>query len=52
MCYKLTDSHIYPEKLKKMKVKNAAQVFSHRVSTTMAWTVKHGNKIKKILCTD
>lgn len=43
MCYNLTDSHIYHDKLKKMKVKNAAQVFSHRVSTTMGWTVKYGN---------
>ncbi|KAJ8915390.1 hypothetical protein NQ315_008277 [Exocentrus adspersus] len=42
MCYKLTDSHIYKEKLKKMKVKHAAQVFSHRVSSTMQWTAKHG----------
>lgn len=42
MCFKLTDSHVYKEKLKKMKVKHAAQVFSHRVSSTMRWTVKHG----------
>lgn len=43
MCYKLTDAHIYKDKLKKMKVKHAAQVFSHRVSSTMQWTVKYGN---------
>lgn len=42
MCFTLTDSHVYKEKLKKMKVKYAAQVFSHRVSSTMRWTVKHG----------
>lgn len=35
MCYKLTDAHIYKEKIKKMKVKHASQVFSHRVSSTM-----------------
>lgn len=42
MCYKLTDAHVYKDKLKKMKVKHAAQVFSHRVSSTMRWTVKCG----------
>ncbi|KAK9728323.1 hypothetical protein QE152_g18101 [Popillia japonica] len=35
MLNKLTDQHIYPEKIRKMKVKNAAQVFSHRVSSVM-----------------
>jgi hypothetical protein len=35
MLHKLTDQHIYPEKIKKMKVKHAAQVFSQRVSATM-----------------
>lgn len=42
MCYKLTDCHIYKDKIKKMKVKYAAQVFSHRVSSTMRWTVTYG----------
>lgn len=46
MCNKLTDSHIFKEKLKKMKVKHAAQVFSHRVSSTMRWTVRHGNFLR------
>lgn len=30
MVPKLTDSHIYPDKIRKMKVSVAAQVFSHR----------------------
>lgn len=32
---KLTDSHVYPAKLKKMKVANACQVFSQRVGAIM-----------------
>lgn len=32
---KLTDNHIYPEKMKKMKVSCAAQVFSQRVGAIM-----------------
>jgi len=32
---KLTDCHVYPAKLKKMKVANAAQVFSQRVGAIM-----------------
>lgn len=32
---KLTDSHIYPEKMKKMKVSFAAQIFSQRVGSIM-----------------
>lgn len=43
MCYKLTDGHIFPEKMAKMKVNVAAQVFSHRVSTALRWAVKYGN---------
>lgn len=35
MLPKLTDAHVYPEKLKKMKVSVAAQVFSQRVAATM-----------------
>lgn len=31
----LTDEHIYPEQIRKMKVSFAAQVFSHRLSSTM-----------------
>lgn len=41
MCYKLSDVNSYKDRFKKMKVKPAAQVFSHRVTTTMRWTVKH-----------
>lgn len=32
---KLTESHIDPKKIKKMKVSMAAQVFSHRIASTM-----------------
>lgn len=35
MVPKLTDSHIYPEKMRKMKVSVAAQVFSQRVGSIM-----------------
>lgn len=42
MCYKLTDAHIYKDKIKKMKVKHASQVFSHRVSSTIRGLVNYG----------
>lgn len=42
MCHKLTDLHIYKEKMKKMKVSIAAQVFSQNVSGVMRGLVKHG----------
>lgn len=32
ICHKLTDEHIYVEKIKKMKVKDAAQIFSRSVA--------------------
>jgi hypothetical protein len=32
---KLTDEHVLPSKIKKMKVKNCTQVFSHSVATAM-----------------
>jgi len=35
MLPRLTDQHIIPEKVKKMKVKYATQVFSQRVASTM-----------------
>ena len=39
---KLTDAHVIKDKIKKMKVKCAAQVFSHRVSSTMRLLIKSG----------
>lgn len=42
MLNKLTDAHVRKNKIKKMKVKIAAQVFSHRVSSTMRGLLKHG----------
>jgi len=35
MTPKLTDAHIYPDKMKKMKVSVAAQVLSQRVGAIM-----------------
>ena len=48
MCNKLTDEHVYPDKLKKMKVKHAAQVFSQRVSASMRAVLKFGKQICNI----
>ena len=42
--HKLTDAHVIKEKIKKMKVKNAVQVFSHSVSSIMGLVIKAGNK--------
>ncbi|CAK1598210.1 unnamed protein product, partial [Parnassius mnemosyne] len=38
MLPKLSDEHVIPEKIKKMKVKNCTQVFSERVAATMQYT--------------
>lgn len=35
MLNKVTDQHIYENKIQKMKVKNAAQIFSCRVATAI-----------------
>lgn len=45
MCNRLTDQHVYKDKIKKMKVKNAAQVFSQRVSSVMRFLAKHDEGI-------
>lgn len=37
MLPRLTDNHVIPEKIFKMKVKCAAQIFSERVSSLMAF---------------
>jgi len=37
MLPRLTDNHVIPQKISKMKVKCAAQVFSQRVSSLMAF---------------
>ena len=42
MLNKLTDAHVFPEKMKKMKVSLAAQVLSSRVSCVMSYTAKIG----------
>ncbi|XP_052737630.1 uncharacterized protein LOC112053250 isoform X1 [Bicyclus anynana] len=39
---KLTDSHVIKEKIPKMKVKYAAQVFSQRLSNAIKFCTKHG----------
>lgn len=43
LCHKLTDAHLYKEKMNKMKVSTAAQVFSHRVSAGMRCFKDRGN---------
>lgn len=35
LCPKLTEEHVYPSKMKKMKVKMAAQIFSQKTSAVM-----------------
>jgi len=45
---KLTDTHIYVDKMKKMKVSSAAQIFSQRVASTMKLMCNHGKFIFKI----
>ncbi|KAI4471957.1 thap domain-containing protein 9 [Holotrichia oblita] len=42
MCNKLNDTHIYKDKIKKMKVNLAAQVFSRSVSSVMRGLVRLG----------
>lgn len=42
MLNKLTDAHVYAAKLKKMKVRHAAQVLSQRVSGTLRTLVRLG----------
>jgi len=32
---KITEAHVYKDKIKKMKVSLAAQIFSHNVASTM-----------------
>jgi len=39
---KLTDIHIYVDKIKKLKVSTAAQIFSQRVAATMKLMCNHG----------
>ncbi|KAK9710735.1 hypothetical protein QE152_g25879 [Popillia japonica] len=41
--HKLSDHHIYPDRMKKMKVKIAAQVFSRSVYSVMIALSKYGN---------
>lgn len=42
MCYKLSNQHVQPESIKKMKFKIATQVFLHRVSSTMRVLAREG----------
>jgi hypothetical protein len=42
MLPKLTDEHVVKSQIKKMKVKHAAQIFSHRVQSTMRGLIKYG----------
>lgn len=38
----LTDEHVYADKVKKMKVKHAAQIFSHRLAVTLQLAANFG----------
>lgn len=40
LCPKLTEEHVYPSKMKKMKVKMAAQIFSQKTSAVMRYLSK------------
>lgn len=44
ICPKITDSHVYSAKLKKMKVKMATQIFSRSFSAGMRFANKAGTK--------
>ncbi|XP_044270374.1 uncharacterized protein LOC123015026 [Tribolium madens] len=43
MIKKLADEHVLKKKIKKMKVKNAAQVFYYQVQDVMRGLIKNGN---------
>ncbi|XP_023312722.1 uncharacterized protein LOC111692830, partial [Anoplophora glabripennis] len=51
ICNKLTDAHIIPSKMNKMKVKNCTQVFSHAVGSLMKriaqWDIKDNYNLPK-----
>lgn len=47
---KLTDMHIYADKMKKMKVSSAAQIFSQRVASTMKLMCNHGKFTNPYTC--
>ncbi len=42
---RLTEAHVYPEKLKAMKVSIAAQMFLQKVSSVMRFLATKGNKL-------
>lgn len=54
MCPRLTEEHVLPNKLKKMKVKCCTQVFSHRVSSAMwkmaQWSSKYFYFFQYVIC--
>lgn len=41
VCPKLTDEHVYPEKLRKMKVKNCTQALSRSVGVLMGFLAEN-----------
>lgn len=47
---KLTDKHIYPNMIPKMKVKYATQVFSNSVSNFLGVILQSGGKLIFLLC--
>lgn len=49
MLPRLTEFHVTPDKIPLMKVKNAAQVLSHRVASIMLFLSSRLKKIKIII---
>jgi hypothetical protein len=47
--HKITDLHVIPEKIAKMKVCYATQVLSHSMASTIALLVRSGNFLKNSL---
>lgn len=42
MLHKLTDEHVIPDKIRKMKVKNCTQVLSERTAAMLLFTSNYG----------
>lgn len=49
MLHKLTDEHVIPEKIKKMKVKNCTQALSERTAAMLSFSSTYGKCYTKIV---
>lgn len=49
MLHKLTDEHVIPEKIKKMKVKNCTQTLSEKTAAMLNYSSKFGKYSSNIL---